>query len=167
MRITQWKSSKSVGSLSGTIGRASHSLISHTKGARSTREVERQKRLTSLSAVCSQNRQEHIWVFLLEGFIYSCTKLPSPNRIEGIPHKLLACVEMVDEYRGPLWGGICREHSCGFIPWKVQECFHIRSFAVSQYVSNSCLLSRVEAGTATDCTCFCCWGTHVTVPSLQ
>ena len=37
------------GSLSGSIGRASHSLISHTKGARSTREVEGQQRLASLS----------------------------------------------------------------------------------------------------------------------
>ena len=36
------------GSLSGTIGRASHSLISHTKGARSTREVKGQQRLASL-----------------------------------------------------------------------------------------------------------------------
>ena len=37
------------GSLSGTIGRASHSLISHTKGARSTREVEGQQRLAALA----------------------------------------------------------------------------------------------------------------------
>ena len=36
------------GSLSGTIGRVSHSLISHTKGARSTREVEGQQRLAAL-----------------------------------------------------------------------------------------------------------------------
>ena len=36
------------GSLSGTIGRVSHSLISHTKGGRSTREVEGQQRLASL-----------------------------------------------------------------------------------------------------------------------
>ena len=37
------------GSLSGTIGRASHSLVSHTKGARSTREVEGQQRLAALA----------------------------------------------------------------------------------------------------------------------
>ena len=36
-------------SLSGTIGRVSNSLINHTKGARSTREVEGQQRLVSLS----------------------------------------------------------------------------------------------------------------------
>ena len=35
------------GSLSGTIGRVSHSLLSHTKGSRSTREVEGQQRLAS------------------------------------------------------------------------------------------------------------------------
>ena len=35
--------------LSGTIGRASHSLISHTKGARNTREVEGQQRLAALA----------------------------------------------------------------------------------------------------------------------
>ena len=37
------------GSLSGTIGRASHSLVSHTKGARSTREVEGQQRVAALA----------------------------------------------------------------------------------------------------------------------
>ena len=37
------------GSLSGTIGRASHSLVSRTKGARSTREVEGQQRLAALA----------------------------------------------------------------------------------------------------------------------
>ena len=41
------------GSLSGTIDRASHSLISHTKGARSTREVEDQQRLASLLLTAS------------------------------------------------------------------------------------------------------------------
>ena len=42
-------SRSSRGSLSGTIGRASHSLISHTKGARSTREVEGQQRVAALA----------------------------------------------------------------------------------------------------------------------
>ena len=46
---------RSVGfTLSGTIGRASHSLISHTKGARSTGEVEGQQRLTSLLLIRTQ-----------------------------------------------------------------------------------------------------------------
>ena len=35
----KWKVEGVWGSLSGTIGRASHSLISHTKGARSTRHA--------------------------------------------------------------------------------------------------------------------------------
>ena len=37
------------GSLSETIGRASHSLVNRTKGARSTREVEGQQRLAALA----------------------------------------------------------------------------------------------------------------------
>ena len=48
------------GSLSGTFGTASHSLISHTKGAISTREVEGQQRLASFLLTASpHNRYEH------------------------------------------------------------------------------------------------------------
>ena len=49
-------------SLSGTIGRVSNSLINHTKGARSTRELEGQQRLVSLSVNNSLHNLE------LQGF---------------------------------------------------------------------------------------------------
>ena len=55
------------GSLSGTIGRASHSLISHTKGARSTGEVEGQQRLVSLLLTASPHSRHEQQVIVRRG----------------------------------------------------------------------------------------------------
>ena len=69
------------GSLSGTIGRASHSLISHIKGARSTREVEGQQRLASLLQTTCMSIAAVSSSF--EGFGYFCKSSPAIRPTEG------------------------------------------------------------------------------------
>ena len=87
------------GSLSGTIGRVLPSLISHTKGARSTREVEGQQRLASRLLTASHTTGKSNRSLSGEVSYHAPCFLPGSAQLYDYQHAELYNSSYVDEYR--------------------------------------------------------------------